>query len=424
MAEPPDIATGPLGQVAELIASHAGLRPPGWVLSARVSDRLRALGVADVGRYLAVVSAATDAGASAAAARQELDALAEALRVGETRFFRHAAHVRALERVVVPELGARRASQRRVRAWSAGCASGEEAYTLAMVLADGLPGFSIDVLGSDLSEDALAVARAGRYSSSALAMIPPATRARWFSANQVSAALAALVRFERKNLVDPDWPRALDVILCRNVLIYFDAAQRQLVIERLAEALAPGGFLFLGYSETLRGFEERFDALRTDDGVVYQKPARARTPAIGVPITPGPAPAPVPAPGAIPVAAPSAVAPAPAPPAPVSPRPAPPAPAPPAPAPSRTRTLHLTGDYHEASRLQAELSPLLALSLEGDIIRVDLDGADYLDDGAARVLRRATLAAAQAGVTLTLAATRPGPLRFSERHLLTVRPAR
>ena len=405
MAEPPDIATGPLGQVAELIASHAGLRPPGWVLSARVSDRLRALGVADVGRYLAVVSAATDAGASSAAARQELDALAEALRVGETRFFRHAAHVRALERVVVPELAARRASQRRVRAWSAGCASGEEAYTLAMVLADGLPGFGIDVLGSDLSDDALAVARAGRYSSSALAMVPPATRARWFSANQVSPALAALVRFERKNLVEPDWPRALDVILCRNVLIYFDAAQRQTVIERLAEALAPGGFLFLGYSETLRGFEERFDALRTDDGVVYQKPARSRTPAIGVPITPAPvsAPAPVSVPVPVPVPVPVSVS---------------------APPPARTRTLRLTGDYHDATRLQAELSPLLALSLEGDTIHVDLDGADYLDDGAARVLRRATLAAAQAGVILTLAATRPGPLRFSERHLLTVRPTR
>ncbi len=408
MAEPPDIATGPLGQVAELIASHAGLRPPGWVLSARVSDRLRALGVADVGRYLAVVSAASSAGASAAAARQELDALAEALRVGETRFFRHAAHVRALERVVVPELAARRASQRRVRAWSAGCASGEEAYTLAMVLADGLPGFSIDVLGSDLSDDALGVARAGRYSQSALAMIPPATRARWFTANQVCPALAALVRFERKNLVEPDWPRALDVILCRNVLIYFDAAQRQTVIERLAEALAPGGFLFLGYSETLRGFEERFDALRTDDGVVYQKPARARTPAIGVPITPSPAlpksqPAPVPAP--VPVPSPAAAA------------------LPSASAP-RTRTLHLAGDYHDASRLQAELSPLLSVSLEGDTIHVDLDGADYLDDNAARVLRRATLAAAQAGVTLTLAASRSGPLRFSERHLLTVRTPR
>ena len=308
----------------------------------------------------------------------------------------------------------------RVRAWSAGCASGEEAYTLAMVLADGLPGFAIDVLGSDLSEDALAVARAGRYSQSALAMVPPATRARWFSANQVSPALAALVRFERKNLVDADWPRALDVILCRNVLIYFDAAQRQLVIERLAEALAPGGFLFLGYSETLRGFEERFDALRTDDGVVYQKPARARTPAIGVPIMPSPAAGPAPASSSVPVAASSPVAPAPAR-APVSPRPAPSLPSP---APSRTRTLHLTGDYHDAGRLQAELSPLLALSLEGDIIHVDLDGADYLDDSAARVLRRAGLAAAQAGVTLTLAATRPGPLRFSERHLLTVRTPR
>ena len=90
----------------------------------------------------------------------------------------------------------------------------------------------------------------------------------------------------------------------------------------------------------------------------------------------------------------------------------------------RTRTLHLAGDYHDASRLQAELSPLLSVSLEGDIIHVDLDGADYLDDNAARVLRRATLAAAQAGVTLTLAASRSGPLRFSERHLLTVRTPR
>ena len=122
-----------------------------------------------------------------------------------------------------------------------------------------------------------------------------------------------------------------------------------------------------------------------------------RTPAIGVPFTPAPVSAPAPVSVPVPVSAPP---------------------------PARTRTLRLTGDYHDATRLQAELSPLLALSLAGDTIHVDLDGADYLDDGAARVLRRATLAAAQAGVILTLAATRPGPLRFSERHLLTVRPTR
>src|SRR5258706_8225716 len=124
-----------MSRLAELVAGYAGLRPPGWVLAARVSDRMRVLGARDVRSYLRILEEPSEGHGGA----RELAALAEALRVGETRFFRHKAHIGAIRRVVVPELAARRADTRRVKAWSAGCATGEEAYTLAILLAGGLP---------------------------------------------------------------------------------------------------------------------------------------------------------------------------------------------------------------------------------------------------------------------------------------------
>src|SRR5262245_27676269 len=111
-----------LDLIAQKLGAHAGLKMPAWLLSSRVSDRMRLLGLRTMAEYLERLGSTV-----------ELDLLSESLRVGETSFFRHRAHMGALRRVVCPDLAARHADDRRIHAWSAGCASGEEPYTLAML---------------------------------------------------------------------------------------------------------------------------------------------------------------------------------------------------------------------------------------------------------------------------------------------------
>jgi chemotaxis protein methyltransferase CheR len=387
------VSEAALRAIERCVNAHAGLALPAWVLASRVRDRVAALALRDADEYLALLE-----GAAGAA---ELERLAESLRVGETSFFRHAAHVNALTRVVLPELIARRARDKRLRAWSAGCATGEEAYTLAILLGEGAPaGWTVTVLGSDLSEDAIVLARAGVYDESALERVPPATRARCFvpgplpGTARVAPEIAARVRFERRNLLEPVYPRQLDVILCRNVLIYFDAAARQATVERLIESLAPGGYLFLGYAETLRGFE-RLEALRTDDGIVYRREARGHRPTL-------------------PKSAASA-APAPRP----RPRPTPRVtlPEPPRPRPQTARgpgRLALSGKLEDPGQVAAAISRAMAEA--GERLVVDLDDASFLAEGVAPVLRRAAAAATAAGMIFELAATRPGARRWLARH--------
>lgn len=373
--------------IEERIGAHAGLQLPEWVLVARVRDRMAALGLTDADDYLSRLEGRGGG--------RELDALAEALRVGETRFFRHRAHVGALRRVVAPELAARRAGERKVRGWSAGCASGEEAYTLAILLAEAMPpesGWDLEVLATDISEEALETARAGVYPAAALEEVPAAVRERWFRAGprrgtvRVADLLAERVRFERRNLLDPVLPRRLDVILCRNVLIYFDPAARARTVERLIESLAPGGYLFLGYAESLREFGA-LEALSTKDGVVYRRAVDRRRSIVNRPESkklPEPAPAKR------------------------AERPAPVARRP------EEVVVSLKGTHEDAAEVAAELRRAIAEAAARVV--VDLDGAEFLADGVAAVLKRAAAAAHAAGLTFGVSATRPGPRRWLTRH--------
>jgi chemotaxis protein methyltransferase CheR len=370
-----------LARIERRLGAHAGLKMPAWLLSSRVSERMRALGLSSMEEYVRRLDS-----------RLELDALSEALRVGETSFFRHKAHMGALRRIVAPDLAARHVEDRRVRVWSAGCASGEEPYTLAMVLAEAMPperGWRIEVLATDISEEALEVARRGRYGEGALKAVPTSLRERWFrrvaDGAQIVDELARMVRLERKNLVDVHWGvRGMDVILCRNVLIYFDPGAQRRTANRLIEALAPGGYLFLGYAESLREFDT-LEALRSDDGVVYRRPLKGKLPVAEVGTTAPP----------------------------VLPAPAPSAPA------ARTTaravvTVRLSGS-HESSAAVAELLRV-AISTATEKVVVDLDGADYLSDAIVPALRRAATTATAAGLGFELRASRPGPRRFLSRH--------
>jgi len=414
-----------LDALAATVARFAGIQiPPAkrWYLEGRVRVRMRRIGVDSVARYVSLVK--DEKG------REELGQLVEALRIGETRFFRHGAQVTALRRVVIPDIEARRvgSGQRQVRAWSAGCATGEEPYTVAMLLDEALPpsrGFRHEVLATDISEDALAVAEAGCFDAPSVKTVPPEMRARYFVADgdqwRVAERLRAMVRFERRNLQDPVYPRGFDLILCRNVLIYFDRAGRERVIDRLAESLVPGGYLFLGYSETLRGFESHFDVIRTDEGNLYRKQvpgaAVAAEPQSAGRLTREPEAARSQAhvfgvntrsarPRSITQRGPA-----------LPPDDAPAHPPPSArPAPVGLEVVRVRGEFADgsASALAALLQP--ALGGTAPVVAVDLEGAELLSDSAARVFARARRVLEAEGRTLVFIASRTGVVRWVKRH--------
>lgn len=213
---------------------------------------------------------------------REAWALAEELTVGETYFFRDGDQFRALAEIVLPDLQGRQPG-RPVNILSAGCSSGEAAYTTAM-LADAAC-IDVAIRAVDLNPAVLRKAALGRYGGWSLRETPPAVQQRWFAPQgrdmAVSSAIRRAVRFEQGNLVEPEgdiWlPRAYDVIFCRNVIMYFTPATRQAVVERIADALAPGGYLFLGHAETLRGLSDAFTLVQAEGTFIYQrKPAGAR----------------------------------------------------------------------------------------------------------------------------------------------------
>lgn len=214
-------------------------------------------------------------------ARSELREIAQDLAVAETYFFRHPEQLHAFAEVAVPlRMEARRAT-RHLSVLSAGCASGEEAYTVAAILAGipGLAGWDLRLCGIDVNPVLLQKARRARYSKWSLRAVSEASRDRHFTTegtdHLVHEPLRSAVRFEERNLVDDDpafWrPGAFDVIFCRNVLIYFDPAATRALVERMATSLVPGGFLFLGPSETLRGISTQFHLRHTHGAFYYQR---------------------------------------------------------------------------------------------------------------------------------------------------------
>jgi chemotaxis protein methyltransferase CheR len=210
----------------------------------------------------------------------ELAALARELTVGETYFFRNSEQFDALAQVVLPDRMRARGEHKELRLLSAACSSGEEAYSMAMVAHETIedPTWKVSVRAVDLNPGALERALRGRYSPWALREISDEMRAKRFREDgrdvTLDDAIRAMVTFELANLASENpslWqPAAYDVIFCRNALMYFEPDQMRAVIERIARSLAPGGYLFLGHAETLRGVSDRFHLCNTNQTFYYQ----------------------------------------------------------------------------------------------------------------------------------------------------------
>jgi chemotaxis protein methyltransferase CheR len=213
--------------------------------------------------------------------RQRLRALASELTVGETYFFRNIEQFRAVSEVVVPERMAARGSLRRLRILSAGCASGEEPYSLALLLREREvdPGWEISIRAVDVNPAMLEKAAQGRYSAWALRETPEEVKKRWFKAQGreflLDEAIKSRVAFLERNLADDDselWaPETYDIVFCRNVVMYFTPQEAQILIGRITRALKPRGYLFLGHAETLRGVSSDFHLRHTHETFYYQR---------------------------------------------------------------------------------------------------------------------------------------------------------
>ncbi|EYF00349.1 CheR family methyltransferase [Chondromyces apiculatus] len=262
----------------ELFNQHCGLQfGPESRLSVerRLRERLAVLGHRSFGEYHQYLR-------HHPRGRAELDEALDAVTVNETYFFREDYQLRALRSEIVPMLVKAGGARNRLSIWSAGCSTGEEVYSIAMVAHEaGLTASrEVRVFGSDISRRCIAAARRGVYGSSSFRAIPPEMRRHYFHERADGAhvvdEIRAMCQFGRLNLLDGSSARVVsgvDIIFCRNVLIYFDEPSRIKVINSFHERLLPGGFLLLGHSESLLNVPTKFELVHLREDLVYRKPA-------------------------------------------------------------------------------------------------------------------------------------------------------
>lgn len=216
---------------------------------------------------------------------QEFKELMNLVTINETSFFRFPAQFEAFRDRIIPEIvdGRPQGANRQFRVWSAGCSTGEEPYTISMTLLDSTLealGHRLEVVGTDVSTQALDRARKGVYPDRAVANLDPFLRSRWFETVDGGHRPVKRVRdncnFHFHNLIKEPYPLAFmsnwDVIFCRNVTIYFRVESTRRVVDHFFDALNPGGYLFIGHSETLTSISDRFEPVEIDGVFLYRKP--------------------------------------------------------------------------------------------------------------------------------------------------------
>jgi len=248
------------GRISAIMNEISGVQLPEAkirLVRSRLRKRLRALDLPDFVAYAELIEGP--------AGREELSTMVDVLTTNKTSFFREAAHFDFLWEHVFPEIQERGDG---FRAWSAGCSSGEEPYSLAILLREGLPGLmppDVRILATDLSSIVLDRARRAVYPARVVESVPPELRGRYFRpartadgepAFEVEPVTRSFVTLARLNLMAP-WPMRgpFDLILCRNVMIYFDRETRERLVQRFSALLRPGGFLFVGHSEGLANLD-------------------------------------------------------------------------------------------------------------------------------------------------------------------------
>jgi len=265
------LAPDSFGFVADLVRRRSAIQLEAgkeYLVESRLLPLARAAGTVDIDAYIRTMRAS--------AAPAVLEAVVEALTTNETSWFRDAQPFATLTEHVVPELLAGRLGGGPLRIWSAACSTGQEPYSIAMTLADLVPGGRLKIHATDLNQQVLARARAGRYSQLEVNRGLPVTMlvkhfARIGVDWEVAAPLRAAVTFAQHNLLDvPPMGGPFDVVFLRNVLIYFDLATKRDVLRRVQRVVRPGGYLLLGAAETTIGIDDDWERVTVGRGSVYR----------------------------------------------------------------------------------------------------------------------------------------------------------
>ncbi len=211
----------------------------------------------------------------------EYEALLERLLTQETSFFRYPGVYEAFEKRVLPELHAKKFwnNPRTLRIWSAGCSTGEEPYSIAIAIADSLSfadAWNVEILATDVGRHALKHAERGIYTGRSIASVSEKQLTSHFSSidggQQVKPRLRKMVSFAQINLASAVYVGRMDLIFCMNVLIYFSEERRRALVQRFYDTLEPGGYLFLGHSESISKMPVKFQAIVLNDCILYRKP--------------------------------------------------------------------------------------------------------------------------------------------------------
>ena len=211
----------------------------------------------------------------------EFQEFLESLLTQETSFFRYPSVFEAFEKRVLPELHIRKfwKNPRSLRIWSAGCSTGEEPYSIAITIADAISfsdAWNVEILATDIGRHALATAERGVYSGRSIGSVTEKQLATHFQhadgAQQVRSRLRKMVNFVQMNLTNSVYVGKMDVIFCMNVLIYFSEERRRELVQHFYSMLEPGGYLFLGHSESISKMPVKFQAIVLNDCILYRKP--------------------------------------------------------------------------------------------------------------------------------------------------------
>ncbi len=285
-----------LGLFQDYLHRHSGLHFDQRnirVLERGLQRRMRALGIDSYLGYFSYLERYGEI-------RRELAKLLGLLTIGETYFFRYLPHFEALVSQLIPEAITRNRASRTLRIWSAGCSSGEEAYTLALVLAENFPqlaDWDVQILATDINKQVLKKAREGLFSARSVRLAEPRMLKRYFRPEgksfRLEAAIRERVQFGYLNLQTDSYPDALDMAFCRNVMIYFRPETTRQIVARLARCLRPEGYLFLGHAETLLGISDEFVRIARSGGFLYQLSPKQAEPARSAPVEPPAARTPV-----------------------------------------------------------------------------------------------------------------------------------
>jgi chemotaxis protein methyltransferase CheR len=266
-------------ELRDEIYKHCGIyytESKKYLLEGRISKRLVVNKMDRYEQYLRLLRSSGN--------REELDRLFEAITINETYFYRAPQQFEAFEKIIVPEILEKKKTQFNptFRIWSAASSSGEESYTLAIMILENLkykyPKVQFQIVGSDINNAVLDTARKAAYKEYAIRNIPPNILQKYFKQNaniyQLNDEVKKMVKFVNINLYDANQVRLMsqcDVIFCANVLIYFDMPSKQLVVSHLYNALNKGGYLLIGYSESLHGVSKAFKLVHLPKAMAYQK---------------------------------------------------------------------------------------------------------------------------------------------------------